>query len=308
MQFYLAPMQGITGFIYRNVHHKYYDGVDKYYSPFVVTNMKAHRRNKELHDVLPERNLNVPLIPQLLSSNAKELVVYADFLYENGYKEVNLNCGCPSNMVAGKGRGAGMLADLNRLEAFLDEVFAAGPKPQISIKTRLGMNDALDFPEILEIYNKYPLTELIVHARTRKDMYRPGTVDREAFKAAAGNSRCPVCYNGDLFSKEDIDAFAGEFPMVGAVMCGRGLLERPWLASEYKGGEGYEPERLKAFHEELYEEYLIDCPDKRSAVMQMKEMWCYLRKTFPERSDITSKILRSRTPEEFEENSKRFFE
>ena len=76
-----------------------------------------------------------------------------------GYGEVNLNLGCPSGTVTAKGKGAGFLGDLPRLERFLDEIFARSPLP-ISIKTRMGVSDPEEFGPILALYNRSPVKEL----------------------------------------------------------------------------------------------------------------------------------------------------
>ena len=101
-----------------------------------------------------------------------------------GYQEVNLNCGCPSGTVTAKGKGAGMLVDLPALDRFLEEVFSH-VDVAVSVKTRLGLVEPEEFEAILAVYNRYPLSELVIHPRVQAELYR-GTPHREAFDAGPG--------------------------------------------------------------------------------------------------------------------------
>ena len=227
MRYYFAPMEGLTDSIYRRAHHKYFTGVDRYYMPFLsptIHRSLTHREDRELP--LAEREPFVA-VPQVLTKVSDDFLWAAQVCRDRGYDEVNLNVGCPSGTVVSKGKGSGMLRDLEALDRFLDDIFHGSVLP-ISIKTRLGLEHPEEFPPILEIYNKYPIKELTIHPRVRKQFYN-GNVNMEMFRYAAAHSRNPLCYNGDLTSMEQIDAIAREFPNVEAVMIGRGLVADPGL-------------------------------------------------------------------------------
>lgn len=171
MDIYFAPLEGITGYLYRNAFHDFFDGgIGKYFTPFIAVSQNGLTKTREVADIAPAHNQGMTVIPQLLGSRAGEMKGYFYRMQELGYGEINLNLGCPYQTVVSKKKGAGLLADTDFLKEFLDEVFRDVPV-KLSIKTRIGMEKAQEFAEILKIYNQYPLEELIVHPRVRADFY-----------------------------------------------------------------------------------------------------------------------------------------
>jgi len=249
---YFAPMEGVTDFVYRRVHHARFAGVSKYFIPFVSPTQDLCLTNRERRDVSPENNAGIPAVPQVLTKRADHFLWAAQLLADMGYDEVNLNVGCPSGTVTGKGKGAGLLLDLPALEAMLDDVFAHSPLP-VSIKTRIGFIDPIEFERILELYARYPVRELTVHPRTRMEYYR-GQPHRDVYAAAAADARLPLVYNGDLFTPEDCRALEAAVPS-RALMIGRGLLANPALAREYAGGARITSEELAAYVDDLTRAY-----------------------------------------------------
>ena len=144
MQYYFAPMEGITGYIYRNVHHRFFPGIDKYFSPFLSPGTKKTMTPKELRDILPENNQSYTLIPQILTNRSEDFLRLCRDLKEYGYKEVNLNLGCPSGTVVSKKKGAGFLEYPNELDRFLGEIFGETDL-EISIKTRMSRKSLRNF-------------------------------------------------------------------------------------------------------------------------------------------------------------------
>ena len=234
MRYLCAPMEGVTGYLFRNVHHRYFPGVDDYYIPFVSPNHSRSFTKKELAELLPAHNEGLSAIPQLLCRGAEDFLWAAGELEAMGYREVNLNLGCPSGTVTAKGKGSGFLLYPQELDQFLDQVFSA-VRLRVSIKTRLGYHKPEEFSRLLDIYNQYPLTRLIIHPRVRQDFYK-GQPRRADFAAALPRSRHPVCYNGDLTSAADCGALAAEFPAVSELMLGRGLVGDPALIRQCQGG------------------------------------------------------------------------
>ena len=104
MKFYLAPMEGITGYIYRQAYNSCFKPMDRYFTPFLAPKHKSGFSSKELNDILPEHNQGMEVIPQILTSDPEDFLDTAVKLKEYGYTEVNLNLGCPSGTVAGKRR------------------------------------------------------------------------------------------------------------------------------------------------------------------------------------------------------------
>lgn len=278
MEYYFAPMEGVTGAVYRAAHHRYFPGVDKYYMPFLTPTQDRVFTPRELRNVLPEHNRGFRAVPQLLTKNAGDFCWATRELYAMGYDEVNLNLGCPSGTITAKGKGAGMLADPEGLDRFLEEVFAH-VEGAVSVKTRLGMESPEEFPRLLEIFGQYPISLLIIHPRVRKDFYREPLRMGE-FEAALASYPGPVCYNGGLVTAEGCARFQARFPQVDRVMIGQGLLADPALVRKAKGGPGADRETLRAFHDELYHTYLEAFGSQRNTVYHMKEFWTYLSRLF----------------------------
>ena len=249
---------------------------------------------REHREVDPDRNRNVPVIPQLLTKNARDFLWAAEVLAEMGYKEVNLNLGCPSATVTAKGKGAGLLRTPDALDAFLEAVFAESPLP-VSVKTRIGYESAEEFPRLLEIYNRYPIRELCVHVRTRQEMYKVGTVHPAAFAYALRESRNPVVYNGDLFTPEDCAAFAAAWPGQERIMVARGAAADPALFRELRGGAAATREELREFHRTLTEAYRRDL-GALNGMRRMKEIWRCMLTRFEGGEALQSKLGRIQDP------------
>ncbi len=183
--------------------------------------------------MLPENNEGIKLVPQLLCNAAEPFLAVARELREMGYEEVDLNVGCPSGTVVAKHKGAGMLGDLRQLDDCLADIFSRCPL-KVSVKTRLGLYSAEEFPAIVEIYRKYPLSRLIVHVRDRDGMYK-SEPDVEAF-APALSCPFPVEYNGNIFTPADLDSLRQRYPNLSAAMLGRGAVTNPALFRELRRG------------------------------------------------------------------------
>ncbi len=210
MQFLCAPMEGVTGDLFRQAQRQTFPAADSYYTPFLSPTANRTFSPRELREIDPAHNAGIHVVPQLMGHCAEDFLWMAGRLADMGYDEVNFNLGCPSNTVTAKKKGAGLLTEPELLRQFFDAVFAACPLP-VSVKTRLGKTTAEGFPALLELYNDYPIRELIVHPRVQADQYH-GQPDLEAFAYALAHSRAPVCYNGDLFDAPAVHAFQARFP------------------------------------------------------------------------------------------------
>ena len=292
MELSFAPMEGITYSIYRRVHAELFPGADLYYAPFIAPDSTGKFKAGNLRDVLPENNAGIKLVPQLLCNAAAPFLAVARELADLGYEEVNFNIGCPSGTVVAKHKGAGMLGDPVQLDACLADIFSRCPL-RVSIKTRLGLHSAEEFPAIVEIYRKYPLSRLIVHVRDRDGMYK-SKPDREAF-AAVLDCPFPVEYNGNIFTSADLDSLVARYPALDAAMLGRGAVTNPALFRELRGGEALNVKELQAFHDRLTEEYLASGLAPNFTVSRMKELWFYQLCMFPESDRAGKAILKART-------------
>ncbi|MDY3617949.1 tRNA dihydrouridine synthase [Agathobaculum sp.] len=298
MQLYFAPMEGVTGYIYRNAHYQFFGGIDKYYMPFVSPSPHRHFTPRQLRDIAPAQNVAVPALPQLMTKNAEDFIWAANELEQMGYREVNLNLGCPSGTVVSKGKGAGFLADPEGLDRFFEKVFSSVRVP-ISVKTRVGIHKVSEFSRLMLVYNRYPIAELTIHPRLQKDFYK-GAVRKHVFVDAFAQSKNPICYNGDLVTEADITQLANEFPTVGSVMLGRGLIADPSLAARAQGKPAADRNTLYAFHKSIYEQYTEAFGNKRNAMLRMKEIWFYHINLFDNNEKYGKNLRKTSDPRDFE--------
>lgn len=298
MNYALAPLEGITNALYRGCWRAHFTPADRCFTPFIAPNMNEGLNTKELNDVLPQRNRGITLVPQLLTNRADYLITAAHKLEQLGYREVNINLGCPSGTVVAKGKGSGQLADPIALEQFLDEVFNGLPTLGISVKTRLGRDDPEEFSDLMELYNRYPMTELIIHPRVRRDFYR-GSVRMEWFEAGLAEAKMPVCYNGDLFTAGDVAAFRAGHPTVERIMLGRGLITNPGLMGELRGKAPMTAGDFRAFHNDLYARYREALSGPKPVLQKMKELWSYWRWSFQRCEKPLKAIRKAQTLPEY---------
>ena len=288
MRYYFAPLEGLTDSVYRRLHHKYFPGLDRYYTPFLSPTVHRSLTGRENREIPPAGELGYDVVPQVLTKNPGDFLWLAQQCADRGYREINLNLGCPSGTVTAKGKGAGMLIDPESLRLFLDGIFREAPLP-VSVKTRIGFASPEEFPGLVEIFNDYPIKELTVHPRIRKAFYS-GDIDKDAFTYAYTHIKCPLCYNGDLCSTDDIEKVNNAFPGIHAVMLGRGLIGDPGMLCP----SGTTVQKLEAFHEELLQRYIEAFGGSRNAMFRLKEHWRHLLCKF-ENTEKLGKQLRKAT-------------
>ena len=281
MRIELAPMEGITSYVYRNAINTFYGGIDTYFTPFISTHKDKELNFKEKKEINPDNNIGINLIPQVLTSDADEFLYTSGQIAEYGYNHVNINFGCPSGTVTTKRKGAGALLDLQGLEKLLDKIFS-NTDLQISIKTRIGYTDKSEWENILEVYKKFPITELIVHGRVREQFYK-GVSDAEFVAQSIKALPFKVSYNGDIFSVSDYLRVEELMPSADAFMLGRGLIATPWLAGSIKKtSQEADINVFKEFNHALIEGYDKIMPGEKNTLFKLKELWIYMIRNFEE--------------------------
>ena len=300
MQYYFAPMEGLTDSIYRRLHHKYFPGVDRYYMPFLSPTIHRTLTHKEDRELPMADSVEFAAVPQVLTKIAEDFLWAAQVCRDRGYDEVNLNVGCPSGTVVSKGKGSGMLRDIDALDRFLDEIFQNSPLP-ISVKTRLGIENPDEFPAILEVYNRYPIKELTIHPRVRKQFY-DGSVYMDLFEHAVKNSKNSLCYNGDIQSLEQAEALHQKYPEIGSIMIGRGLIADPGMLSG-----GTDVKALEGFMNELMAVYEVEFGGSRNAIFRLKENWGFLHDRFEGCDKLWKRLRKTTDADEFKAISAEIF-
>ena len=301
MNYYVAPMEGLTDRVWRQAHQKWFGWAGapaKYYAPFLSPPENRVLIQKKMAELAPEANPGAPVVPQLLAKDGALAAWMVGQLRQLGYTEVNLNFGCPSGTVTAKGKGSGMLRDLDKLDAFLAALFAEAEGP-LTVKTRLGVEKPEEFAAVLEVYNRYPIAELTIHPRVMRQQYR-GIADREAFAKALPECRMPVCYNGDLTTVEQLRALEAEFPAVQSLMVGRGIIADPALFRQALGGPAATKEELRGYLDDLYQGYTALFGSAGCAISRMKGHWFYLIHRFEGSERLEKQLRKLREPWEYE--------
>lgn len=286
-------MEGVTGPTYRRTFHEFFTPCDKYYTPFLSPTSDHRFTARQWKEIDPETMADINLVPQLLTNNAENFLWAARELAAMGYREVNLNLGCPSGTVVKKKKGSGLLGMPDILEPMLDEIFGQCPI-SVSIKTRLGVEDEAEFDAILALYDRYPVSELIVHPRVTRDQYR-GDVHMDAFRKVYRTASMPLCYNGNVFTSDDAAELSAEFPELSGIMLGRGAVANPGLIGYLKTGAWTTAEQMEAFHTVLYERYRATLPGLKPTLFKLRELWMFMQYLFEEPQKPLKRILKADT-------------
>jgi len=305
----LGPFQGITDAPFRNVFKRHFGGIDKFYTPFFTgIHKEEHAKNLQGEEIDPKFNDVETLTPQILSTDAEEILRFAKQCKQLGYKEINLNMGCPFPRVANKKRGCGLLPYPDMVEAMLERIFEE-IDIDFSVKCRLGYFSPDEIEAIIPIFNKFPLSELIIHPRIGKQLYK-GEADVKRFAALISYINAPLVYNGDIFSVENFEHILEATQPVNRFMLGRGLLTNPFLAEEIRGGAWNAPERTERLHAyviDLYEDRLRHAGGSPKVLGRMKELWFYLMYSFEEPQVVWRKIKKINALREYEDAVEEIF-
>lgn len=287
MQVYFAPLEGITGYVFRNAYEKYYGGIDKYFTPFISPHTKKLMDTREKRDILPENNQGLYVVPQVLTNKAEDLIDICKQLKEEyGYEEVNLNLGCPSKTVTTKGKGSGFLEYPDQMEEFFDRFFKVSDA-KLSIKTRIGYWEVEEAERLFHLYERFPFEEVIIHPRLGCEMYK-GTPHYDVFENYLTRTKHSLCYNGDINSLENLQELDAKWEKCNTFMLGRGLIARPGML---QGKEDWDT--FKKFHDELVDGYDAYMCGDRNTLFKMKELWTWWAVMFPGQEKVLKKIKKA---------------
>ena len=297
MQIYFAPLEGITGFVFRNAYEKYYGGIDKYFTPFITPHTKKNMDTRERRDILPENNRGLFVVPQVLTNKAEDLIAICKELKDYGYEEVNLNLGCPSKTVTTKGKGSGFLEYPDKMEEFFDRFFKVADV-KLSIKTRIGYWETEEAEKLFRLYERFPFEEVIVHPRLGCEMYK-GSPHYEVFEAYLEKTKHSLCYNGDIYDKDTLHSLHQKWENCDKFMLGRGLIARPGMLY---GISDVQAEKLRfyAFHNELLEGYATYLSGDRNLLFRMKELWTWWGVQFKGQEKLLKQIKKINHLQEYQ--------
>lgn len=297
MKLYFAPMEGITTYTYRNTHNEFFGGCDEYYAPFISPSENERVSERHFRDIMPENNRDINLIPQTLTNKSEYVLMFEKQIEKIGYSQFNINLGCPSGTVVKKGKGSGFLKDPEGVDKFLEEIFDK-KTVKVSVKTRIGYSSGEEMEKLTGIYNKYKLEKLIIHPRVREAMYT-GIPDMEAFQNAYENSNNEVCYNGNIFYKEDFEVILKEYPNLEGIMIGRGAIANPAIFREIREGKKLEVKELSEFTELLSERYMNILKSEVFTLKKLKEIWMYMLWNFPDDKKFIKAVKKTNSLADF---------
>lgn len=278
LSIHFAPLQGYTEAFYRNAHAACFGGIDTYYTPFVRLE-KGGFRHKDIREIEPSNNQTEKLIPQLIAPSLEKAEAILSLFIEKGYREVDINLGCPFPVLAKRHNGSGMLPYPEEVRALL-ELTVKYPPISFSVKMRLGWEEPDECLRLAPLLNDVPLRQVTLHPRLGKQQYK-GEVDLNGFSSFMQACRHPLVYNGDIHTCEDILRIQEQFPGLAGIMIGRGLLANPALALEYKENRTLSPgemgEKLRSLHSTVYNLYANHLEGGDSQLLnKMKTFWEYL--------------------------------
>jgi len=306
----LAPIQGITDYHFRNTFNKFFDGVDMMYSPYLRLDKDMNLKKAKIKDVLPENNKTINLVPQIMTNKPEEFIYLSNFLYDNGYKQINWNLACPFPMVTNRELGSGLLPYYSKIESILEKVMPVITN-KLSIKFRLGFENEDEIFKILSIINNFPIHEIIIHPRTAKQMYK-GRVNIDVFKECLNISKHKICYNGDINTLDDFINLSSKFKSVSSWMIGRGLIKNPFLAMQINKTEtNYSKNKIevfKKFHDMLCDEYVNTYEGSSHFLDKMRVFWGYFSLSFSNSHKVNKQIKKATSMYKFNAAAAKIFD
>jgi len=225
----LAPMQDVTTLQFMRVIDRY-GGPEVYWTEYFRVHGDS-RPEKWILDSITKNPTGKPVVAQLIGNDIPALVRNAKLLQKFPVAAIDLNLGCPAPIVYRKCAGGGLLREPQKIDAILGALRDAVTIP-FTVKTRIGFESPAEFDALLALFAKHPIDLLTVHARTVKQMYRPG-VRYDLIAQAARELKCPVLANGNVFSAAQAQTLLAETGVCG-LMIGRGAIRNPWLFDQIR--------------------------------------------------------------------------
>jgi tRNA-dihydrouridine synthase len=304
-----SPLQGFTDFRFRNAFHRYFGGIDTFYSPYIKLNGKLVIKGSYERDILPENNTTLEVIPQIITNDAEEFLFVAKYVQQLGYKELNWNLGCPYPMVAKCGMGSGLISNTSQIEHILKRVHTE-TDIIVSMKMRMGYENPTEILDVFPILEQYPIKNIAIHARIGKQLYKGG-VDLDSFQKCLDTSKQKIYYNGDITSVEKFRMMQERFPSIDHWMIGRGLIADPFLPSMIKNNTTEYPknklEIFEAFHDTIYQEYDAYLSGPTPIRMKMLGFWEYFSASFSNPQKTFKKIKKAGNSKNYEAAVKEIF-
>ncbi len=297
-----SPLQGFTDFRFRNAQNKLFGGIDTFYSPYIRLNGKLVIKPSYQRDLQLDNNLDLEVIPQVITNDAEEFLFVAKYVLDLGYKELNWNLGCPYPMVTKSGMGSGLISNTEKINHILERAHNE-TDILVSMKMRLGYESPQEILDVLPILDQYPLKNIAIHARLGKQLYKGG-VDLDGFQKCIDQAKHTLYYNGDITSVEGFREMQERFPSISHWMIGRGLIADPFLPTMIKNDTTEYPankmELFSAFHDTLYAIYSESLSGSTHILLKMYHLWEYFSTTFSNPHKVLKKIKKAQSIRNYE--------
>jgi tRNA-dihydrouridine synthase len=280
----LAPMQDVTTLQFMRVCARY-GGPDVFWTEFFRVHGDS-QPEKWILDSITKNPTGIPVVAQLIGNDIPSLVRTAKELQKFPIAAIDLNLGCPAPIVYRKCAGGGLLREPVRIDAILGALREAVSIP-FTVKTRIGFESPAEFDSLLPVYARHNINLLTVHARTVKQMYRPG-VRYDLIALAARELRCPVFANGDVFSSVQAKGILADTGVHG-LMIGRGAIRNPWLFDQIRSESRNEPitwptgRHVLSYIHELWDNEISPGVRELSQVQRMKKFTNFIGEGISER-------------------------
>lgn len=306
IKLHFAPLQGHTTATYRRAHYKIWGGIACYYTPFVRIE-KGTFRNKDLADIAPAANESTPVVPQMLPRNAEELRRLTELFLEYGYRQADINMGCPFPPIALHRRGAGILPYPEAVAELLHAT-TEYPEMEFSVKMRLGWEHPDEWMPLISLLNSARLHHIALHPRIGKAQYK-GCIRHDSFESFYEQCRQPLIYNGDLLTTTDIRQTAERYPRLAGIMVGHGLLARPYLPALCAENASCSLRNImsktETFHDTIYEELKLASQGDAQLMLRAHAIWEYFLPHTPRRE--RKRIMKSSSPRQYKAAVKELF-
>lgn len=225
----LAPMEGVGDHFFRKAIASI-GGFDESVRDFLRVPKNAHIKSLaskyDPHEITP-----FPLACQIMGSDLELMAEMAQEVERLGAKRIDVNCGCPSNQVTGRGAGSSLLKEPDFLFQVAQSVVKAVSIP-VTVKMRSGFDDTSLFKENLLAAEQSGISYLTLHPRTKVDGYGP-PADWKLIALAKSIVKIPVVGNGDILTVADALLMLSETGC-DALMIGRGALINPFIFHEVR--------------------------------------------------------------------------
>ncbi|NLR93223.1 MULTISPECIES: tRNA dihydrouridine synthase DusB [Flammeovirga] len=227
----LAPMEDVSDPPFRAVCKE--NGADLMYTEFIsaeglIRDAAKSRQKLDIYDY--ERPIGIQIFGEKIDS-MREAAAIAE---EANPEIIDINYGCPVKKVAGKGAGAGILLDIDKMQSMTEEIVKQVQKP-VTVKTRLGWDDkTIRIVEVAKRLQDVGVQALTIHGRTRQQMYK-GVADWTKIAEVKNHPdiHIPIFGNGDIDSPQKALEYKNKYEVDG-IMIGRASIGYPWVFREIK--------------------------------------------------------------------------